>query len=202
MRQTKGQQTRALIIDAALQQFATHGYHGASMRQIADTAGIAVGGIYNHFGSKEEILTAVIATWHPLNAIVPLLAQAEGATLEALLHSAAQQCLQSFTAHPEILRILMIELFEFEGIHLPLVFDGLWPKAAAFTQRLTALDERLWLRSPLPFVRIFLGTVIGFYISGALLSKLPAPHGAQIGTLDDLVAVLVHGVRKADNGGC
>lgn len=199
MRQTKGQQTRSLVIDAALQQFATHGYHGASMRQIAEAAGIAVGGIYNHFRSKEEILIAVIATWHPLNTIVPLLAQAEGATLEALLHSAAQQCLQSFTEHPEILRILMIELFEFEGIHLPLVFDGLWPKAAAFTHRLTVLDDRLRLRSPLTFARIFFGTLMGFYLSGALLSKLPTPHAEQIGTLDDLVTVLVHGLLRAED---
>ena len=200
MRQTKGQQTRTLLLDAALQQFAANGYHGTSMRQIADAAGIAVGGIYNHFSSKEEILTAVILAWHPLNLIVPALEQNESevTSLEAFIRAVAQQCMNGLDERPELLRILLIELFEFDGAHLPLLFDRLWPKATLLMQRLVALDGRLRPLSPLTFVRLFLGALIGFYISGALLSKLPAPYGTQIGTLDDLVTVLVHGLLTAN----
>lgn len=198
MRQTKGQQTRTLLLEAALQQFAANGYHGTSMRQIADAAGIAVGGIYNHFSGKEEILTAVILAWHPLNLIVPALEQREATSLEAFIRGAAQQCMNGLNERPELLRILLIELFEFEGTHLPLLFDRLWPNATLLMQRLVALDDRLRPLSPLTFARLFLGALIGFYISGALLSKLPAPYAAQIGTLDDLVTVLVHGLLTAN----
>jgi AcrR family transcriptional regulator len=199
MRQTKGQQTRTLLLEAALQQFAANGYHGTSMRQIADAAGVAVGGIYNHFSSKEEILTAVILAWHPLNVLVPALIEGSDAkSLEAFIRSVAQQCMNSLDERPALLRILLIELFEFDGAHLPLLFERLWPNATLLMQRLVALDERLRPLSPLTFVRLFLGALIGFYISGALLSKLPAPHGTQIGTLDDLVTVLVHGLLTAN----
>ena len=51
----KGEVTRLAIEDAALELYMEHGYHATSMRQIADQAGLALGGIYNHFKSKEEI---------------------------------------------------------------------------------------------------------------------------------------------------
>ena len=49
---TKGERTRQEILQSAHQLFLKNGYHGTSMRQIAEGAGIAVGGIYNHFASK------------------------------------------------------------------------------------------------------------------------------------------------------
>ena len=55
---TKGERTRAVLLDAAKRLFVSNGYHGTSMRQIADEAGLALGGIYNHFGNKEDIFVA------------------------------------------------------------------------------------------------------------------------------------------------
>ena len=56
---TKGEVTRLAIEEAALELFMEQGYHATSMRQIADKAGLALGGIYNHFSSKDEIFEAV-----------------------------------------------------------------------------------------------------------------------------------------------
>lgn len=191
---TKGQQTRDRLIEAALQQFTATGYHGASMRQIAETAGVAVGGIYNHFASKEEMLKAVILAYHPLNLIVPRLETVEGETIEVFLTNAAQLFLSALAERPALLNIFMIELLEFEGVHLPELFAVLWPKVQLFTDRLVTLDTRLRPLPPLTIVRLFLGTVVGFYITGGILSKLPLPQGQQIGTVDNLVAVLLHGL--------
>ena len=58
---TKGERTRAEIVHAAHGLFLEKGYSGASMRQIAVRAGIALSGIYNHFDSKEDIFAAVFA---------------------------------------------------------------------------------------------------------------------------------------------
>ncbi|MCE7861481.1 MAG: TetR/AcrR family transcriptional regulator, partial [Chloroflexi bacterium CFX2] len=57
---TKGEVTRLAIEDAAVELFIEQGYHATSMRQIADRAGLALGGIYNHFASKEEIFEAIV----------------------------------------------------------------------------------------------------------------------------------------------
>jgi len=192
----KGQLTRERLLEAALQQFTAHGYHGASMRQIADAAGVAVGGIYNHFSSKEEILKAVILAYHPINLVLPGLAKSEGGTLEALLHNAATQFMAVLANRPELLNLFLIELFEFKGAHLPDLFDVLLPKVMTFSQRLVTVDPRLRSLPPMTIIRIFIGTLLGFYISGVVLNQLPAPYAQQLGTVDDLVTILVHGLLQ------
>lgn len=53
-------QRRAQIIDAAFEEFADGGYEQASLRSIANTAGITHSGLLYHFGSKEELLVEVL----------------------------------------------------------------------------------------------------------------------------------------------
>lgn len=52
--------TRDDIITGAGIRFATHGYHGTSMRDLGDDLGILGSSIYAHIGGKQELLTAVI----------------------------------------------------------------------------------------------------------------------------------------------
>lgn len=40
--------------------FARHGFHGASIRSIAEAAGLSVPGLYHHYPSKQAILAAVV----------------------------------------------------------------------------------------------------------------------------------------------
>ncbi|NWG35568.1 MAG: helix-turn-helix transcriptional regulator, partial [Chloroflexi bacterium] len=69
---TKGERTRLTIENAAIALFMEQGYHATSMRQIAERAGLALGGIYNHFASKDEIFEAIIIDQHPYRKILPL----------------------------------------------------------------------------------------------------------------------------------
>jgi len=52
---TKGMQTRRRIVELAAPVFNRQGYVGASMRDLSDATGLEKGGIYNHFGSKEQL---------------------------------------------------------------------------------------------------------------------------------------------------
>jgi len=70
--------TRDHIIDTAFELFIAKGYHGTSMRNIADTAGLAVSGMYNHFSNKEAIFEAIIRRWHPFVRMQPQLEKVEG----------------------------------------------------------------------------------------------------------------------------
>ena len=51
----KGEATRERIIAAAAPIFNQHGYNGTSMQQLMEATGLEKGGIYRHFGSKEEL---------------------------------------------------------------------------------------------------------------------------------------------------
>jgi len=51
---------RQEILEAAERVFARHGFHGATMEQIAREADFAVGTLYNFFKSKEDLYHAVV----------------------------------------------------------------------------------------------------------------------------------------------
>jgi len=57
--------SRDRILDAALDLFATHGFAGTSMRQIAAAVGMRASSLYNHFDGKAAILSALIDTYGP-----------------------------------------------------------------------------------------------------------------------------------------
>jgi len=51
----KGERTRRRIVERSAPVFNTKGYAGASMSDLVLVTGLEKGGIYNHFGSKEEL---------------------------------------------------------------------------------------------------------------------------------------------------
>ncbi len=72
---TKGEQTRASIIDAALSLFEESGYDASTMRAIAERAGVSVGNAYYYFSSKEELIQGFYdrnAAQHEARAAVDL----------------------------------------------------------------------------------------------------------------------------------
>ncbi|TDT39682.1 TetR family transcriptional regulator [Streptomyces sp. BK208] len=57
---TKGERTRARILDAATELFARSGYHPVSLREIAAHAGMTHAGLLHHFPGKEQLLLEVL----------------------------------------------------------------------------------------------------------------------------------------------
>lgn len=54
------QETRQLLLSAAAEEFALHGYDKANVNRIADSAGFSIGTVYNYFPSKRELMFAFI----------------------------------------------------------------------------------------------------------------------------------------------
>ncbi|WP_337185155.1 TetR/AcrR family transcriptional regulator [Phenylobacterium sp.] len=52
---------RQIIVDAAAACARRSGFHGASMAEIAQAAGLSVGQIYRYFENKEAIISAIVA---------------------------------------------------------------------------------------------------------------------------------------------
>jgi AcrR family transcriptional regulator len=51
--------TRAKLVNSALELFALRGYAGTSVDAIADAAGVSAGLLYHHFDSKAAVLNAI-----------------------------------------------------------------------------------------------------------------------------------------------
>src|SRR5262245_54514890 len=47
---------RRRILDAALKAFAARGYHGTSVPEVADAAGVGVGTLYRYFADKNALV--------------------------------------------------------------------------------------------------------------------------------------------------
>lgn len=59
-RQQIHSETRQQLLNAAADEFATHGYNGANINRISQSAGYAKGTIYNYFPSKRALMDALI----------------------------------------------------------------------------------------------------------------------------------------------
>ncbi|WP_226502152.1 MULTISPECIES: TetR/AcrR family transcriptional regulator [Pseudomonas] len=59
-RAPKGEMRRMALLDAATEVFARDGYLGASMRDVADIAGITTVGLLHHFPNKVALLRAML----------------------------------------------------------------------------------------------------------------------------------------------
>jgi len=71
----KGEQTKALILNSALEMLHERGYEQTTMRGIAEKAGVSLGNAYHYFGSKDHLIQAFYHRTHEdhLRASLPAL---------------------------------------------------------------------------------------------------------------------------------
>jgi AcrR family transcriptional regulator len=71
----KGEQTKALILNTALEMLHERGYQNTTMRAIADKAGVSLGNAYHYFGSKDHLIQSFYHSTHQnhLQASLPVL---------------------------------------------------------------------------------------------------------------------------------
>jgi AcrR family transcriptional regulator len=60
MNKRSGGESKKKILNAAQRVFSAYGYKGASMRRIAKTADISLGGLYLYFRNKEDLYTTLV----------------------------------------------------------------------------------------------------------------------------------------------
>ncbi len=56
----KGVAKREEILEAALAVVAREGWHGASVKELAEAVGLSQAGLLHYFGSKDELFTAIL----------------------------------------------------------------------------------------------------------------------------------------------
>jgi AcrR family transcriptional regulator len=81
----KGDQTKALILETALEMFRERGYDSTTMRAVAEKAGVSLGNAYYYFRSKEYLIQAFYQRLHDSHIEVALPALEHEKTLKARL---------------------------------------------------------------------------------------------------------------------
>jgi AcrR family transcriptional regulator len=111
-RQSQKEATRQRVAAAARELFDTRGYDGTTIREIARSAGVAVGSVFTTFASKGEILSEVMAA-----RLEPLYAEIDR-VMPHVRGSTADRLRTMFAVH-----------FEFEARHVRLFLSHI---AAAY----------------------------------------------------------------------
>lgn len=189
--------TRASILDAAYRLFIRQGYHATSMRQIASHACIALGGIYNHFSAKEDIFREIFLMHHPYRAIASAIPSLNEEPLEARIRSIAYVMVTALQQHPDLLNLMLIEIVEFNGSHMPELFGEILPSVLPIFQSVFQDDPRL---RPLPvpiLIRVFIGMFFSYHMTSKFLPSV-APPAFLDNAIEHFIDIYLKGVIQCD----
>ncbi|OGO75627.1 MAG: hypothetical protein A3K45_06380 [Chloroflexi bacterium RIFOXYC12_FULL_59_14] len=190
---SKGERTRQAILESAYNLIVKQGYAATSMRQVAEGAGLALGGIYNHYPSKEDVFRAIIVERHPFFQIIPILNSVEGESVEDFVRNAAHTLVAELGHHPDFLNLMLTEIVEFKASHVPGLFEKFFPMVLPLIQRLGGLEGNMRQIPPYVLARAFLGMFFSYYITEMLVARAMPPD-MQVNALDHFVDIFLHGI--------
>lgn len=193
---SKGEQTRNQIVEAAHRLFLQQGYHGTSMREISREAKIALGGIYNHFPTKEAIFEAVFFTYHPYNQIYPAVKQARQDSIEIMLKDIAHFLIEGLNQHPDFLNLFFIDFVEFQAANTSKLLQKQLPfLTEVSTRAVQVAGSRLRPLPPLILTRSFFGLFFSYFITGLILRATPGlPLEVNENAFDHFMDIYLHGI--------
>ena len=177
---TRSERSRSLLLDAAHSLFVNQGYAATSMRQIAESAELALGGIYNHFPSKEAVFQTILMERHPYQQIMPLLKKMQVDPFGNFDRRIARTLLNELDQHSLFLSLMLVELMEFKSKHLPELFESVMGDVP-----------------PPAWMRVYLSMFLSYYMAQTLLIGLMPPK-MQKQSLDAFVDVFMYSILKSE----
>ena len=194
---SKGERTRQAILEAAYNLFVEQGYHATSMRQISRSAEVALGGIYNHFTSKEQIFDQVLLEKHPYRQVLAILQTASGDSVEEFTRNAARAVVTELGRRPDFLKLAFIELSEFKGAHAAHLFHTVFPHFIPLLRRFNHPQGQLRELPPQVILLSFLGMFFAFYLTEAVLRSdgSPLPEASFI---EPYMDIFLHGILEPE----
>jgi len=98
-------ETRARILAEAKVLFSRHGYHGLSMRIIAQAAQISKAGLYYHFADKEELFVAILTSYLDELDVLIRGAEAEGTSCRTRINLVVHRILAQPSEQRAVIRL-------------------------------------------------------------------------------------------------
>lgn len=113
--------THGKIIEAATHLFATLGFHKTTIQDIAQHIGMTTGAVFHHFGSKKDILDAVVENLdHNFEEYIEFLAQ-DHVDRQSMITGMAEIFVERFHTDPDIIISMTSLAAEFSSIRGPVI---------------------------------------------------------------------------------
>jgi AcrR family transcriptional regulator len=183
--------TRRRLLDAAEAVFARSGFHGASVDEIARTAGATTGALYSNFASKEELFLALFE--ERIAGDVDDYAQivAEGTTIEQQVRGAADRWMAILRERPAYFPLL-IEFWAY-AMREPRLRERLAGRFAALRTASARIAVEGAERQGFPpdaQAAELVGTLITALGNGLALEKLLDPQAVPDTRFGDLLVLI------------
>lgn len=111
-RRLRASERRRLILEAAIELFASRGYHAASMDEIAAAAGISKAVVYDHFDSKHDLYVLLLEQIRSDvdDAVAAAIEPIEEGRGEARVRAAMAAFFRFVEDNPQACRLLFLEI--------------------------------------------------------------------------------------------
>jgi TetR/AcrR family transcriptional regulator len=166
----KGERTAERILDAAENLFASRGYAGTTLRDVASVVGLRTPSLYNHFESKDALYEAVLA--RGISPVLRVLVEA----VESRQAHAADRLVKTLMAQlaqrPKLPQLIQHESLA-GGEHLsPMLREWIAPIFARADQMIeTGPAANRWQPEQFPLLVIAMYNIIVGYFTIAPLYK-------------------------------
>jgi AcrR family transcriptional regulator len=159
---------RSLILQKALELFATKGYHSATTAEIAKAANIAKGTLFNYFESKEHLLRSLV--FETLLELAEMIdPNHDGIVTQEEFFSVIHKSRKWIVDHPQFLSLY------FSMVSQPAVFNlfkaEIFEKLAPYMEKLASFFQEAGFKDSYAEVRFFLAMLDGIAIHYAMDSK-------------------------------
>lgn len=188
------------IRQAAFDLFLEHGYHATSMRQIARRANVSLAAIYNHVASKEALFVDLLWERVPHRGMVAAMAKARGETAEALIDDVMRRMGDALSDYRDSMRLMFVELLEFQGRHAPFLAEEFLPGGMAFVSRLQQAEGRLRPYPPMILARAFFGLIVSYAVTLTFFKDIPLLEFGP-GDLTAFGDFFLHGILDSERRG-
>jgi AcrR family transcriptional regulator len=190
--------TRTELLDAASRVFAQHGFHAATLEDVAREAGYTTGAIYSNFAGKDELFRAAFE--HQIARDVREVSRAHAdATQEtpgARTQAAARRWMELLRERPEMF-LLLIEYWAYAMRH-PELRESFMERFGAFRDTTARWVEDEAARGgwepPLPAEDIALGLNALMY--GMAIQYLPGDDDLPQDGLEQMALAMMTGIRE------
>jgi AcrR family transcriptional regulator len=188
-RQIQAEERRLQILDTALKVFAAKGFKSASIKDIAEVAGISQGLIYHYFKDKEDLMSVTIKHHSFICELQQILTAREDLPARQVMTEIAEKFLDTLNAKSQLVKILIRDVAfdpEFSGGWSAILNEGVGLLKKYIDGRISRGEFRS--HNSAVTARSMLYSVVMFHITGDIFKSSSITRKEYIrGLLDNLL---------------
>ena len=181
------EETRTRILAAARELYANKGSRGTTTREVAERAGVNEATLFRHFGTKGQLLTAMLDHFSAASAFPEMMQHARSfATIEEQLQFLGMSIVEAVRRKEDLIKVTMAEEFTNPEAHTcafqaPYAARGLLGEY--FAERVASGAVR---GDPLVLARVFMSLFFSYVMARKIWSDFDQPPEVAVANIVEI----------------